>query len=73
MPTQVIYFKNEILLRLRKEENMSALISELLTEYFKKNDLNNMSVEELDKRIKIVELKEEAEKLEKEVLTNAIK
>lgn len=53
--------------RLKKEENASRLISDLLNSYYNKTDLDCMSVGELQKLLKIEQIKEEMSKRIKEV------
>ena len=64
-----IYQDNED--NLKKEENVSALINQLLREYFKSKDSNvqmhNMSIEEAQKRIEILKIEIEAERKIKEL------
>jgi predicted Holliday junction resolvase-like endonuclease len=62
MPLQALYLTNENIENLRKVSNMSKLVNQLLSEYFKNNDINTMTEEELELRLKEIEVQEEFEK-----------
>lgn len=53
--------------RLKKEENASRLVSDLLNQYYNKTDLDCMPIEELQKMLKIEQIKEEMNKRIQEV------
>lgn len=44
MPTQHIYFTDELYEKLKKEENISKLVSELLEEHYKKSELTEEEI-----------------------------
>ena len=62
-----IYFNDVIDDKLRNVKNRSALINGLLEEYFKKEDIEQMTPQELRKAIKIEKLKESMEMKIKEI------
>lgn len=51
----------EIAEELKKVPNASNLINELLKDYFKNHDINQLSLEELRLKQKIIEIQEEAQ------------
>jgi len=61
MPQQPIYFREHILLRLRKEKNMSALINDLLEEHFRKNEPESLTLIEQKRELEKLLIKTEAE------------
>ena len=59
MPTQHIYLKEEIYNQLKKSGNMSSLINDLLSDYFKSNNKTDKQViKEVENLIKEKEKKE---------------
>lgn len=61
-----IYFNDETEELLKKTNNVSALVRDLLHEHFKKQDLSQMSIEEMERLLKIEEAKQAYEKAIKE-------
>lgn len=53
--------EESLIKKLNQSGNRSELINKILKEYFDKEDINNMSKEELRKAIKIEKLKKETE------------
>lgn len=62
----------EIARKADEEENLSALVVKLLRQHYGQTDLDKLSVEQIDKLIKIEEIKEEANKKAEEVLNASI-
>ena len=63
MGTQILYFNDEMLLKLKKEENMSKLINELLINHYKEKSLTEEQIiEEVKRRIAAREERERREK-----------
>jgi len=65
-----IYFTDELAEKLSQEENASALICELLRNYYEQAKEEKMTPEELDKKIAMLEIQVEANK-KMEELKNA--
>ena len=64
--------EEEIAERLKKEGNASKLINQLLEEYFHKSDINSMTIEELEREQKKLEILMEAEKKVKELMNGKL-
>ena len=62
MAQRYIYLSDELNNKLKEEENASALIQQLLTDYYEMEKTRQMTPEEIDKKIKILEIKLEAKK-----------
>ena len=62
-----IYFNNKIEEQLKKEENVSALINKLLSEYYKTKFFEDLTQEELKQELEIIRMKEKMEKQIKEI------
>ena len=56
--------------RLKNEENQSELINRLLSDYFKRKDLDDMTPEQIKTELKIIELQEKTDKKIKEMRQN---
>lgn len=67
MTLRTINLSEELNNKLKKEVNTSALITNLLTEYYRKVDINALSLEELKKSLLIEELREEMNKRIEEI------
>lgn len=53
MANQIIYFRDELHEKLRKENNMSSLINKLLQDHYLKNNLNTVKKKQ-DKEAQII-------------------
>lgn len=62
-----VYMRDEIEKQLKKENNASKLINDLLEDYFRKQNPAEMSINELEQYIKTQELKKEYERRLKEI------
>lgn len=67
MALRTINISEQLNERLKREENASRLISDLLNSYYNKTDLDCMPIEELQKLLKIEQIKEEMNKRIQEV------
>lgn len=57
MGSKMLYISDENLINLSKVENMSGLVNDLLSKYFKEKNINSLSKEEIKRLIAIEELK----------------
>ena len=62
-----IYFQDDLTEYLKKEENVSGLINELLRKHFNSTDINKMDKEQLENWIAIKKAKIEYEKKMEEI------
>ncbi len=62
-----IYFNDEISEKLDKENNKSELINQLLRNYYKEKEFEDMSEEQIKTEISIIDLQEKTEKKIKEM------
>jgi hypothetical protein len=62
MAQRYIYLPNELNLRLKQEDNVSALIVQLLNQHYQIKSIDNLSVEEIEKQIQIKKIELEAMK-----------
>ena len=67
MAIKMISIPDELAIKLKEEANASALIVRLLNEYYEMEKTRQLTPEEIDRKIKILEVRMEAEKRIKEL------
>lgn len=65
---KMVTLDSEIITKLSKEENASALINSLLVKHYEGESLSKLSKEQLEELLKLEEIKEEADKKQKEIV-----
>jgi len=61
MPTQHVYFTDDVYSKIRQEENASRLICRLLREHYAQEEKTEMTIEQMKLRLAEIQIEKRAE------------